>query len=114
MRPASFAETILQHVVGSFEEQHDDVQARRTQRIELFFKVGEKLTFANVDDEGGAGDAFLVVVVGNEAAEGRQHHDGQVVDAEISQVLKSVGGRRHPRPAKAGDDDDIRNAGFDL
>src|SRR5690348_12097963 len=93
MRPACFAETILKNVVGSFEEKNNDVQTGSTQCFELFFEIGKKPAFANVDNERGARDPFLVIIAGNEPAESRQHRDGQVVDAEVSEVLKSVSGR---------------------
>ena len=62
MRTARFAEAILQNVVRGFEEKHGDFQTRSSQRVELFFEVGEKLTFANVDDERRAADALFVFV----------------------------------------------------
>src|ERR1044071_3705950 len=108
MRAACFAEAILEHVVGSFEEEHRDFQTQSTQRIELFFKVGEKLTFTNVDHESGAPDSLLFVVA-DETSKGRQHRDRQIIDAEVTEILKSVRRGRHSRTTEAGDDYDVRD-----
>ena len=108
MRTACFAEAILEHVVGSLEEKHGDLQARSAQRLEFFFKVSEKLTFTNVDHESGAPDSLLFVVV-DESPKGRQHRYRQIIDAEVSEILECISGGRHSRPAEAGDDYDIWN-----
>src|SRR6185295_299653 len=92
MGPPCFAETILKNVVGSFEEKDGDFQSQSAQLFEFLFEAGEKLTFTNVDDERRASDAFLVILIGNEAAECWQHRHRQVVDAEVTEVLKSVRG----------------------
>src|SRR5262245_36704158 len=84
LRPARLGEAILKNVVGSLKEKDNDLQARSTQSLELFFEVGEKLTFADVDDERGAPDAFFFVVSGNKPAKRRQHRNRQIVDAEVS------------------------------
>src|SRR5690349_269235 len=109
MRAACFAEAILENVVGSLEEKHRDLQARRTQRLELFFKVSEKLTFTNVDDESRAPDSLLFVVV-DESTKRRQHCDRQIIDAEVPEILKRVRRRRHARATQARDDYDVRDA----
>src|SRR5689334_25264571 len=108
MRTACFAEAILEHVVGSFEEEHRNFQPQSTQRIELFFKVSKKLTFPNVNHESGAPDSLLFVVA-DEPAKRRQHSDRQLIDAEVTKILKRVRRGRHSRTTEAGDDYDVRD-----
>src|SRR5215470_8541781 len=109
MRAAGFAEAILKHVAGSLEEEHGDFQTQSTQSLELFFKVREKLPFTNVDDERGAPDSLLFVIV-DEPSKHRQHRDWQIVDGEVAEILERISGRRHAGATEAGDDYDVRNA----
>ena len=106
MRPPRFAEAILQNVVRSFKEKNGDLETRSSERIELFFKVREKAAFANVDDERGTCDSFFFIVR-DDASKGWQHRYREIVDAEITEILKCVGGGRHSRAAQAGDDYDV-------
>src|SRR6185503_1131769 len=106
MRPACFAETMLQNVVGGFKEKNADFQTGSSQRIEFLFEVRKKATFTNVDHKSSASNA-LVVVVSNQAAERRQHGDRKIVYTEISEILKRIGSGGHSRTAQAGNDYDI-------
>src|SRR5687768_699040 len=108
MRTSCLAEAILQHVVRRFEEQYADFQSFRTQRFELFLEIAEEPAFANINHEGSATDSLLVVVRSDEASERREHRYRQIIDAEVTKVLKRVGGRGHTRPAQASDDYDVR------
>jgi len=78
----------------------------------LFFEVAEEAALADVDDESSAVDSLLVVVGRHEAAERRDHGDGEVVDAEVTEILEGVGGGGHSGTAQAGDDYDVRDVVF--
>src|ERR1043165_535743 len=62
MRTACFAEAILQDVVRSFKEENKHLQSETSQLVQLFFKIGEKAAFANINHEGGASDSLFFIL----------------------------------------------------
>jgi hypothetical protein len=83
-------ETVLQHVARSFEKQYVDPQPAIAQYLQLFFEVGKEAAFANVYDEGGAPDAFVIFTGRNQPRESWQHGDRKIVNAKIPEVLEGI------------------------
>src|SRR5829696_3749447 len=108
MRPPGFAEAILQNIIRSFKKENAYFQPRSSQGRELFIEIGQELAFANIDHECGTPDSFFLIG-SHEAPEGRQHRYRKIIDAEVSEVLERVGGRRHSGAAQAGDDYNVRD-----
>jgi hypothetical protein len=110
VRPPRLAEAPLQDLIRSLEEEHGDPQAAAAQARQLRLELGEEAALADVDDERGAADVLLVLAVvlfafgADEPREGGEQSEREVIDAEVAEVFKGVDGRRHARPAEAGDD----------
>ena len=104
MRTARFAVAPQQRRVGGFKEDHHGGN-HPLDRLDDGGKSLEFGTFADVDDQRGAADFGRLH---GQFGEARNQVDGQIVDAVIAQIFKSLECRSLPGPAQAGDDDEFR------
>ena len=66
------------------------------------------MAFANIDDQGRLADRLPVIfALHQQPGKRRKHRQRQVVDAEVSEILKRIRSGRHSRAAEAGDDYDV-------
>src|SRR5215813_9872460 len=98
---------MMQSFVRRFQKKDINIQALFAQCFKLFGKVCQKGTLTDVNYQCGARDSVLILTDLNEAREGRQHRQWQVINTEVAQILKSIHRRRHSRSAKPGDNHDI-------
>jgi len=60
MRPTRLAKPVLQDLVRSFQKEDVDTKSGVMQCCQLLFKVDEKGSLTNVNDQRRALDAFLI------------------------------------------------------
>jgi len=78
------------------------------QSAKLFCEICEEVSFADINHECSLANILLFFVRRHESRKRLEHGGGKIVDAEVAEILKGIGGGRHARPAEAGDDDNIR------
>src|SRR5262249_25068865 len=99
---AGFTIPAQQNVVIGFQKEHGNVRSPFLQFLVHSGKPVEKFPRANVNDESCPVDFLRIVTKPDESWD---KLGGQVVYREVSEVLKVLERRRHPRPRNAGNDD---------
>ena len=92
MRPTCLAKAVLQNLVRSLQKENVDAKSGAVQGCQLLFKVDEKGSLTNINDQRRTLDAFLIFAGRDQPSKHLQHRDWQIVHTEISEILESVSG----------------------
>src|SRR5581483_10711112 len=111
MPPPRLVVAAHQRLVGGLQEQHVDVVAAAPQLLDGLHHVGEVLALPHVDPQ--RDGLHAPARVRAQLRERRDQGGGQVVHAEVAQVLEALDRVALPRAREAGDDDEADGLGGD-